>query len=159
MLIRTGGLDDPAVQALLREHRAEMVAVTPPESVHALEPLGLAAPDITFWSVWEDDTLLGCGALRSLDATSGEIKSMRTSKNHRGRGVGRAVLEHIISEARSRGYTTLSLETGVMDVFTPARRLYERAGFEPCGPFAEYVLDPNTVFMRLDLHASPERPA
>lgn len=156
MLITIGGLDHPAVQALLAEHHDEMVAITPAGSAHALDPDALKAPAITFWSAWDGDALLGCGALRSLDTTSGEIKSMRTTGDQRGRGVGRAVLEHLLTEARKRGYTTVFLETGRMPAFSAARRLYESAGFETCGPFAHYVVDPNTVFMRLDLTVDNE---
>lgn len=156
MVIRTGELDHPKVQALLTEHRRHMVEITPPESTHALEPDGLRSPEITFWTLWEDDEVLGCGALKALDPRSGEIKSMRTADAHRGRGVGRQLLDEIVAEARRRGYAALFLETGVMPDFEPARRLYERAGFVTCGPFGDYVLDPNTVFMRLDLATVPE---
>lgn len=156
MEIRTGHLDHPKVQALLAAHRRHMVEITPPESTHALEPDGLRAPEITFWTAWDGDDLLGCGAMKALGEGSGEIKSMRTPDAHRGRGVGRRILDAIIDEARDRRYDTLYLETGVMPAFEPARRLYERAGFVTCGPFADYVLDPNTVFMRLDLGAASE---
>lgn len=147
MRIELDDLTRPQVQALLREHLDNMYAVSPPESVHALDLDALRKPDVTFWSVWEGDRLLGCGALKALDARHGEIKSMRTAPAHRRRGVARVVLQHIIDEARSRRYERLSLETGSMDAFLPAQRLYESFGFEYCAPFADYVLDPNSVFM------------
>ena len=147
MRIELDDLTRPQVQALLREHLENMYAVSPPESVHALDLDALRKPDVTFWSVWEGDRLLGCGALKALDARHGEIKSMRTAPAHRRRGVARVVLQHIIDEARSRRYERLSLETGSMDAFLPAHRLYESFGFEYCAPFADYVLDPNSVFM------------
>jgi putative acetyltransferase len=147
MRIELDDLTRPQVQALLREHLEDMYAVSPPESVHALDLDALRKPEITFWSVWEGDQLLGCGALKALDARHGEIKSMRTAPAHRRRGVARVVLQHIIEEARRRRYERLSLETGSMDAFLPAQQLYESFGFEYCAPFADYVLDPNSVFM------------
>ncbi len=147
MRIREDDLTGEEVARLLEEHLADMHAVTPPESVHALDLASLGAPDVTFWSVWEGDELLGCGALRELDARSGEIKSMRTARRHRGRGVASRMLEHIVREAVRRGYRRLHLETGSMPEFAPARAMYARHGFEPCGPFAEYTEDPNSVFM------------
>jgi putative acetyltransferase len=124
-----------------------MYNISPPESVHALDLDGLRKPEITFWTVWSGIELLGCGALKELDAHHGEIKSMRTAGAHRRKGVARAVLIHIISEARNRGYTRLSLETGSQPAFEPARRLYESFGFRECGPFDGYTEDPNSVFM------------
>ena len=146
--------DDPArpdVTALLEEHLRNMYELSPPESVHALDVNKLKTPDITFWSVRENGVLMGCGALKELDAKHAEIKSMRTPAAARRRGAGRAMLEHILREARRRGYRRLSLETGSQDAFEPARRLYKSAGFTVCGPFADYVLDPNSVFMTLEL--------
>jgi putative acetyltransferase len=143
-------IDDPArreIRELLEEHLRDMAVHSPPESVHALDVDALRAADITFWAVWEDEELLGCGALKQLDPLHGEIKSMRTSPLHRRKGVARHVLEHILSESINRGYTRLSLETGSMAAFEPARRLYAAFGFEHCGPFADYVLDPYSVFM------------
>ena len=147
-------LDDPTradVLALLEEHLRDMRALSPPESVHALDVVGLKSPDVTFWSVREGGLLLGCGALRQIDATHGEIKSMRTPQALRRRGAGRAVLAHIVAEARARGYRRLSLETGAMAAFAPAQTLYRSFGFAPCGPFADYRLDPNSAFMTLAL--------
>ncbi len=147
MLIRTDDLTDPAVVALLAEHLRDMHAHTPPESVHALDIAGLGAPDVTFWTAWADDELLGCGALKELDATHGEIKSMRTAAAHLRRGVAAAILAHIIKVARQRGYERLSLETGSGGPFDAALRFYERHGFEYCEPFADYRPDPFSRFM------------
>ncbi len=147
MEIRTGGLDHPAVVALLQEHLQGMAQLSPPESIHALDLDGLKGTDITFWSAWQDDELVGCGALKQLDAAHGEIKSMRTASRHRRKGVAAAMLAHILAEADRRTYRQLSLETGSMQGFEPARRLYVRFGFQSCGPFADYTDDPNSVFM------------
>ncbi len=135
------------ITALLREHLEHMHEITPPESIHALGVDALRSPGVTFWSVWEGDDLLGCGALKELGAKTGEVKSMRTAQAHRGRGVGRRMLGHLITEAKKRGYDSLYLETGVMPEFAPARALYLKYGFRFCGPFADYTDDPNSVFM------------
>lgn len=124
-----------------------MHEITPPESIHALGVDALRSPGVTFWSVWEGDDLLGCGALKELGAKTGEVKSMRTAQAHRGRGVGRRMLGHLITEAKKRGYDSLYLETGVMPEFAPARALYLKYGFRFCGPFVDYTDDPNSVFM------------
>jgi putative acetyltransferase len=128
-----------------------MHELSPPASVHALDLSALRQPDVTFWTVWDDGALLGCGALKQLTPMHGEVKSMRTPQALRRRGAARAVLTHIIAEARSRGYRRLSLETGSMDAFKPAHMLYERFGFSFCGPFADYKADPNSIFMSLEL--------
>ena len=134
-------------RALIARHLAGMRASSPAESVHALEIEKLRSPDITFWSVWTGDQIAGCGALKRLDARRGELKSMRVADAFLGRGVGRAILEHLIAEARTRGMETLWLETGSSPPFIPALRLYESAGFVRCGPFDGYVEDPFSVFM------------
>jgi putative acetyltransferase len=151
MDIRTDDLTSPAVIELLAEHLRSMHAQSPPESVHALDLAGLKQPGIRFWAAWEGAELLGCGALRELDAKHAEIKSMRTARRHLRRGVAAAMLAHLITEAHRRGYRRLSLETGSMAAFAPARALYARFGFRYCDPFGDYVEDPNSVFMRLDL--------
>ncbi len=135
------------ISDFLREHLQDMNEITPPESVHALDLEALRAPNITFWTAWEDSELLGCGALKELDAKTGEIKSMRTVKAHRGKGVASKILERIINEAQKRDYDSLNLETGSFPEFAPARALYERYGFKYRSPFAEYIEDPNSVFM------------
>ena len=128
-----------------------MAENSPPESIHALNVAKLKQPNITFYSAWEGDELLGCGALNELTATHGEIKSMRTAEKHVRKGVARAILQHLLNEAKTRGYTKVSLETGSMDAFLPARRLYETFGFTYCEPFDQYTEDPNSKFMTLNL--------
>ncbi len=145
--IREDDLTGQQIADLLREHLENMHEITPPESIHALNLEALRSPDITFWTAWEGNELLGCGALKELDWRNGEIKSMRTAKVYRRRGVASKILERIIKEARGRGYDCLNLETGIFPEFAPARALYARYGFEYRGPFAEYIDDPNSVFM------------
>jgi putative acetyltransferase len=147
MQIRLDDLSGPEIRALLEEHLRNMHELSPPESVHALDITKLRQPDVTFWTVWEGAELLGCGALKELSPKHGEIKSMRTVVAHRGKGVARAVLEHIIKEAKRRSYERLSLETGSMKSFEPAQKLYESCGFSYCGPFEGYAEDPNSAFM------------
>jgi putative acetyltransferase len=149
MHIELDDLSHPEIHALLSEHLRNMYALSPPESVHALDLGRLRSPEITFWSVWEGTLLIGCGALKELDSLHGEIKSMRTPEALRRRGAGRAILNHIIAVARTRGYQRLSLETGSMEAFRPAQKLYESAGFRFCGPFGEYREDPNSAYMTL----------
>ena len=149
MRIETDDLTRPQIHALLEEHLASMYELSPPQSVHALDLSKLRVPEITFWTVWEDEQLLGCGALKEMSANEGEIKSMRTPKGLRRKGAGRAVLAHIIDVARQRGYHALSLETGSQLAFAPARNLYQSFGFGYCGPFGDYREDPNSVFMTL----------
>jgi len=152
--IEIDNLSRPAIQALLNEHLQNMYELSPPESVHALDIEKLRAPEITFWSAWEGPLLLGCGALKELNRKHGEVKSMRTHNAQRRKGAGRAILTHIIEVAKSRSYERLSLETGSMEAFKPAQRLYESFGFIYCGPFGQYILDPNSVFMTMRLNAN-----
>ncbi|AND67518.1 hypothetical protein ATSB10_00640 [Dyella thiooxydans] len=149
--IRLDDLRGASVHALLREHLAGVALHSPPESIHALDLEGLRAPGMSFWTLWDGEELLACGALKELDATHGEVKSMRTAAAHLRRGAARAMLEHVVAEARRRGYRRLSLETGTAAAFEPAHRLYASAGFVPCGPFADYVDDPYSCFMTLEL--------
>ena len=151
MRIEVDDITRPQVLALLGEHLSNMYEITPPEKVFALDATKLRAPDITFWTVWDNDTLLGCGALKELSPTHGEVKSMRTPKAMRRQGAGRAVLAHIIDIAIRRGYTALSLETGSQEDFLPAQALYRSFGFEFCGPFGTYQDNSNSVFMSLQL--------
>ena len=151
MQIKIDNLSHPQVHRLLEEHLANMHELSPPEQVFALDLAKLRAPGITFWTVWSEDVLLGCGALKELSPTHGEIKSMRTPTAARGKGAGRAVLEHIITVARQRGYTRLSLETGTHPAFEPAHNLYRSKGFVPSGPFGTYGLNPHSVLMALEL--------
>jgi putative acetyltransferase len=149
--IKPDDLSGPEVAELLADHLREMNLHSPPESVHALDLDALRKPEITFWSVWSGEKLVGCGALKELEPDHAEIKSMRTTYEFRGKGLGKLMLRHILDEAKKRRYKRLSLETGSMAAFDPARRLYESFGFEYCGPFADYVLDPNSVFMTREL--------
>jgi putative acetyltransferase len=146
-----GLLDDPRVVALLDTHVSRARAETARGSAHALDLAGLRAPEMTFWSAWEGDAVVGVGALKRLSAEHGEIKSMHTAEAARGRGVGSALLRQIMAAARARGMSRLSLETGSWDYFLPARALYARHGFVECPPFGEYREDPNSVFMTLEL--------
>jgi putative acetyltransferase len=149
--IQIDDLSGPEIAALLAEHLAGVRSLSPPESVHALSLDGLRQPEVTFWSVWKNGELLGCGALKELDPGHGEIKSMRTASGHLRKGVARALLQHILGEAGRRGYRRVSLETGAQPGFEPARQLYAHAGFTACGPFAHYTNDPNSVFMTKEL--------
>lgn len=149
--IRPDDLSGPEMADLIAIHAGTMLAASPPESCHFLPIDGLRQPSVSVWSLWEDGTLLGCGALKDLGDSTGEIKSMHTREVLRGRGLGRRMLEHILAEARRREYTALFLETGSMDAFLPARRLYESYGFTYCGPFGDYAEDPHSVFMTLAL--------
>ncbi len=151
MRIVADDLSGPEIRALLEEHLRSMHALSPPESVHALDVARLRQPGISFWTAWDDDVLVGCGALKELDASHGEIKSMRTREALRRRGAGRAMLGHILGVARARGYERVSLETGSSDAFAPAHQLYASFGFARCAPFGDYALDPHSVFMTLRL--------
>lgn len=141
-----GDLDSADVRALLELHFRSMRSTSPPEACHVLPLHGLREPDITFWSMREDGRLLGVGALKALAADHGEVKSMRTAPDALGRGVGTAMLAHIVAEARSRGYSRLSLETGSTEPFAAALHLYQREGFLPCGAFGGYQTTPFTRF-------------
>ena len=145
--MRVDDLSGQAIRALIARHLGGMHENSPPESVHALDIDRLKDPAVTFWSAWAGDELAGCGALKRLDASRGEIKSMRVADGFLGKGVGRAVLEHIVAEAQKRGLASLWLETGSTDAFRPAIGLYNSAGFKRCGPFGDYVDDPFSVFM------------
>lgn len=149
--IKRDDLTGSEIAALIGEHLQSMYLHSPPESVHALNLDKLKGPGITFWSAWNGEELAGCGALKELDALHAEIKSMKTSQAYLRKGVARSMLQYLIDEARKRGYCRLSLETGSMAAFNPARRLYEAFGFRYCEPFSDYSEDPNSVFMTLNL--------
>jgi putative acetyltransferase len=151
--IRTDDLTDSRVHDFLYAHLQDMHASSPPESVHALDLQALQSPDITFWTAWLEGQLVSMGALKQLSAAHGEIKSMRTAPQWRGRGIAKQLLTHILQQARSRGLTQVSLETGSMASFAAARALYLKHGFKDCPPFADYQPDPHSVFMTLDLGA------
>lgn len=157
MRIQIDDPERPDVFALLEEHLRNMHELSPPESVHALDVSRLKASEVTFWTIRDGEQLLGCGALKELAPDHGEIKSMRTPSAMRRVGAGRAILNHILCEAKKRGYKRLSLETGPAETFAAAHKLYESAGFTPCCPFGDYRLDPYSVFMTLDL-IRPEGP-
>ncbi len=147
MKIIKDDLSGPEIADLLREHLANMAEISPPESIHALDLENLRKPDITFWTAWDGNALLGCGALKELDPGHAEIKSMRTAAHHRRKGVAATLLTHILAEAKQRGYCKISLETGSMPAFLPAQNLYARFGFVECGPFADYIEDLYSIFM------------
>ena len=147
MEIKVDDLTGAKVISLIGEHLHGMTLHSPPESIHALGLEELRKPEITFWTIWNEEQLMGCGALKELDPQHGEIKSMRTAAAHLRKGVAQAMLEHIINEAKIRNYKKLSLETGSMEAFLPARKLYEKYGFDYCSPFGEYTEDPNSAFM------------
>ena len=151
MRIIEDNLHGEAIRALLLEHLQSMASHSPPESVHALDLEALRAPEVKFWAAWQDKALLGCGALQQLQAGHGEIKSMCTASAHRRKGVAANLLKHIMQFAQQHAYRRLSLETGSMAAFAPARALYERFGFDYCPPFADYVDDPYSVFMTREL--------
>ena len=151
LLIRLDDLSDPRIEAFMQEHLVDMRAVSPPESVHALDMDQLRQPNIAFWSAWlpgaNGDMLVGTGALKRLDAGHAELKSMRTSTRHRGQGIARQLLNHLLHEARTRGFARVSLETGTQLFFEPARQLYLQNGFVECGPFADYGHAPSSLLM------------
>lgn len=159
MHVAIEALGRPDLRRLIEGHLAEMRASSPPESTHALTVPELAENDVTLWTARDDGLLLGCGALKPLGRVSGEIKTMRTTPEARRRGVATAILAAIVTEARARGYTSLHLETGAHEPFAPARRLYARHGFRPCGPFAQYTDDPLSAFLALDLTTGPDSAA
>lgn len=149
--IRIDDLSGSEIRALLADHLRALSAITPQESMHALDIDELKQPDVTFWSAWSGNELLGCGALKELDSGHGEIKSMRTTQSQLRRGTASAILRTILAEARRRSYRRLSLETGVGEPFRPAHRLYQKHGFRNCPPFADYREDPNSAFMTREL--------
>lgn len=151
MRIVEGDLSDPRVIALLEIHVTNARAQTAPGSAHALDLSGLKSPDMTFWTIWDGESLLGMGALKSLSDSQGEVKSMYTVQSVRRKGIASAMMNHIIVTARARRMSRLSLETGAWDYFRPARAFYKKYGFVECAPFGDYILDPNSVFMSLDL--------
>jgi putative acetyltransferase len=151
MDIRRGDLSDQRIVALLKYHFDKCHAESPPESCHVFDITRLAAPEIDFWAAWEADALLGVGAMKPLDATHGEVKSMHTAETARRRGVASAILNHIVASSRERGLTRLSLETGSYGYFLPAVALYKFHGFTECPPFGDYRQDPNSLFLTLAL--------
>ena len=153
MRIEIDDVSRPQVIALIEEHLRNMHELSPPEHVFAFDASKLRAPEITFWTAWQDEALLGCAALKELSPTQGEVKSMRTPASLRRHGAGRALLNHILQVARERGYQELFLETGCQPAFAPAQTLYRSVGFSACGPFGSYKENGNSVFMSLQLRA------
>lgn len=151
MEIKIDNLTDIRTIELINTHLAGMAENSPAESIHALNVEALKRHAVTFYSAWENNEIMGCGALKELSPKHGEVKSMRTVEQHLRKGVASAILQHIINEAKGRGYTKLSLETGSMEAFKPAHRLYESFGFKYCGPFGDYTDDPNSLFMTIHL--------
>ena len=151
MEIKIDDLTGPEIYDLLDEHLHSMHSLSPPKSVHALDIEALRKSDITLWTAWEAGELLGCGALKQLNSTHAEIKSMRTATQHVRKGVAKFIVAHIIAVGQSRSYARLSLETGSEEAFEPARRLYSSFGFVECEPFADYLPDPLSTFMTLGL--------
>lgn len=147
MKIVVDDLSGPEIAAFLDAHVQQMRSITPVESKHALDLDSLRRPGTTVWSVLDGDSLVGCGAVKRLDAGHAELKSMRTSPIRKRSGIASLLLEHVIAESARMGFTRLSLETGAAEFFLPARRLYEKFGFQHCEPFADYRTDPNSTFM------------
>ena len=147
MRIVSGDFDNAAIRDLLAHHFADLRTTAPPESCHVLPIDAMRVPELHFFAAWEDGVLLGFGAVKDLGDGTGEIKSMRTAADGQRKGVGQAMLDHLIAHARSLGLSRLSLETGAMDFFIPARALYAKNGFTECPPFGDYQPDPNSVFM------------
>ena len=147
MDIKVGELRHEAVISLLQEHHEDMLSHSPPDSVHALDVSSLEHPDVTFWSLWVNQALAGIGAIKELDKDHCEIKSMRTSAGFLRQGIAHKILEHIVEQATIRSYKRLSLETGTMDAFIPAQKLYQQFGFRVCEPFGNYQEDPYSMFM------------
>lgn len=151
LIIRIDELSDQRVIKFLQDHLQHMREITLPGCVHALDIDALKRPEVTFWTVWDEQTLICCGALKELDPQHAELKSMRTTPAHLEQGVASVLLNHIISEAKKRNYKRLSLETGSYEAFVPARKLYEKFGFSYCGPFSDYATNSNNVFMTIQL--------
>ena len=149
--IQNANLETPEFVALIDTHAELMLSLSPPGSCHFLPMEGLRDPAVTVWEIRDGDNLVGCGGLKELSSTHGEIKSMHTLAAKRGAGLGRKMLEHVMAEATARGYQRLSLETGSMEGFKPSRTLYQSCGFKICPPFADYEEDPNSVFMTRQL--------
>jgi len=151
MEIKADDLLGGEVLELLEEHMSDMLATSPPDSVHALDHISLKSPEITFYSGWDGEKLLGCVAIKQLTEDHGEIKSMRTATAARNTGVATKLLNHVVGIALDRGYRKISLETGSQEFFKPARKLYEKNGFYYCAPFSDYSEDPNSKFMTREL--------
>ena len=142
-----GNFNHPEVNQLLKKHFIELRAASPQGSTHVLDIPGLKVPSIKFWSLWEENQLMGCGALKFLDKEHGEFKSIRIHDNFRNKGKGIKVIEHLILEAEKLGIKRISLETGAGVFFDPARKLFKSCDFKPCKPFAHYKEDINSIYL------------
>ena len=142
-----GNFDHPEVNELLKKHFVELRAASPEGSAHVLDIHGLKIPSIKFWSLWENDKLMGCGALKFLDKDHGEFKSIRVHNNYRNKGNGIKVIKHLIEEAKKLNIKRISIETGAGNFFLPARKLFQKCNFEPCEPFAHYKKDINSLYL------------
>jgi len=142
-----GNFDNPEVNELLTKHFIELRAASPEGSAHVLDIPGLKIPSIKFWSLWENEKLFGCGALKFLEKDHGEFKSIRVHDNFRKKGNGVKVINHLIEEAKKLDIKRLSIETGAGDFFIPARKLFNKCNFLPCKPFAHYKLDKNSIYL------------
>ena len=142
-----GNFDHPEVNQLLKKHFIELRAASPEGSAHVLDIPGLKVPSIKFWSLWENDQLMGCGALKFLDKDHGEFKSIRIHDNFRGKGNGIKIINHLIDEAKKLDIKRISIETGAGKFFAPARKLFDKCGFKPCPPFAHYKEDINSLYL------------
>ncbi len=143
--------DHPEVNSLLTKHFIELRSVSPEGSAHVLDIPGLKIPSIKFWSLWDNDQLIGCGALKFLSEEHGEFKSIRVDDKHRKKGMGEKIISHLIYQAKKIGIKKLSIETGAGDFFLPARKLFSKFGFKKCPPFAHYKDDPNSCYYTLNL--------
>ena len=146
-----GNFDNLEVNDLLKKHFIELRSVSPAGSTHVLDINGLKDPSIKFWSLWENNELVGCGALKFLEKKHGEFKSIRVADNYRKKGIGEKIIDHLIEEAKKLEVSKLSIETGAGNFFLPARKLFSKFGFKKCPPFAHYKIDPNSCYFTLDL--------
>ena len=142
-----GNFDHSEVNQLLKKHFIELRAASPEGSAHVLDISGLKVPSIKFWSLWKNDQLMGCGALKFLDKSHGEFKSIRVHNNFRGKGIGIKIIRHLVDEAKKLKINKISIETGAGDFFIPARKLFNNCGFKPCPPFAHYKEDVNSLYL------------
>ena len=146
-----GNFDNPEVNELLNKHFIELRSVSPAGSTHVLDIDGLKDPSIKFWSLWENNKLIGCGALKFLEKDHGEFKSIRVADEFRKKGIGERIINHLIEEAKKLEISKLSIETGAGEFFAPARKLFNKFGFKKSEPFAHYKVDPNSCYFTLDL--------
>ena len=146
-----GNFNNLQVNEMLKKHFIELRSVSPADSCHVLDIEGLKNSSIKFWSLWENEQLIGCGALKFLEESHGELKSIRVAEPFKNKGYGKKVIQHLILEAKKLNIKKLSLETGAGDFFLPARKLFKKIGFKNCSPFAHYKSDPNSCYMSLDL--------